>query len=1815
MDNNRNYMLREEYEELSQVNAKKEMEKRLPAVAPVRKLGKKRPRFGRNFGEKSVHAAKEMACVELVKMPTRPAGRRKVSSRKLASNREVVRNRNQETIQMSVEDAIMYFVQEHHKHELLYFKVNGKKDNPYDLQRVEKDDDDVDFIMSKSALMQHRDQTECIRIDDWVYQSQLYQNITLGISLFHAFQLRKILVNWAKNTKQLVFGHVREQLEQNLLLARPSYTATLLQMVSSGFEVASMQPIALSRKEKDLKSISFEAMRAAQKMKLDTLMEDIGLEHHQVEKAIYFVSQLIQTNQQVQPIVEQQYQRELNEIKMIHPKWRSSPISMISQTKNAMGWTKIQAKQDKVLMADFKKLLYYFYVGNFYQLALHQVQGVLQQIQNASCTPLNVTLQYTPQLQVQYYPSENDILHYFSDTINEFFHTLHKATRFALLNEEMAVPYCLSLQYILASDTTVKNYRKNLSHQLKLGYIAANQASRAFSSITPVVQHIAEFNPKDSKLEIITPSDEEDMVSLVQNIQKRILKYQDWIQVCQKLQVSYCAKFMDVNCKPMTRELIEKLGEYKLCIYQYLDEILVSSINHQVSWLKSTTAMYDERPQNLENFCRQLSDIRNAIEPEKAMHTDIRGIDNLFKALKDSSFLSSFMLQYNIMHQLVSKLMIAQVSNKKFRIQTTPLIKDQLEALFRKYKVRCEQILEVVSSKDFIFSEHDIPERLVVISTFKSEVLTIENKLKQLRSYQNLLGIKDCPFEELERLNYELELVGKLWGYAKQWQLFTAEIHNMPFTSINWSEKLKALVDFQVQLTTLHNNFETDLGEDTLEEISTIVDEFQIVVPLSSSNMEKRHWEQVFALLDYVPQAESTTMTPKPNDTPCSLKLQDLKDKSFQDFSAEIMSICRTANREKEIQDKYQALKSFWLEHFLELSPFEGTYKIDQQFLDHISAKLDDDLIVLESMLKAVANSEMHDTLLYWCDELVYFHQTFEKWASCQLKFWSINYVLEIPDIRENLACTCNEFEIFSLKWKSTLNRMNTVKKIKACLRKVATLEYFQEADILLEQVWKHLSEYLQEKRKVFARFHFVSDNDLIEIIAASQRAYNITNVISICYQHIEGLQMSDIVQPNKRRNNKLGSALIPGKGLLTLPSKRNKHEKNTNLGISKFYGKAGECVELAECLPISSNPEVWMPSFDRSIKQTIRNGLCEAISLISNIEQSLNAIDNGQFFKSAAHFPAQALIISGRICWTATCVAEFSKASPNWDSVALIWVDKIRHFTKGLTSRLGSQLRLRDDNLYLAFILQLKNQYRQIQIFKDRQVQHITDFAWCSSMRYNWCTQSMRCSILHSQSSYMYGSEYTSEISEIVTSPTTDRAILSLSVAIRLYCGSVLLGRPGEGKRSLLNSFSFSLGREYINVHCSRETTSQQYSRFLIGMIQSDLWICFSGLKTLNSGSLSILAHQLHAIHMAFAAHCTSMHIGGHSVKLHNFVSYLARIDVNHDMNHTALLRNLGTIGSLFLPISCVQANISILLEAYFSAYNFDDPVVATRVVCTVFHSIEANEVYFKGITLSAISAMRLMHYVSKLKSSSILSSEKSIVVHSMWKSLACRVMPDHKRKLEIILRQTYPTFKSTQLPDINFILVKRKVTEHMKQCCMQNISIFVHQVSQLHQNLQEYPVSVLVGAAYSGKTEVLKCFKSVCEMPSIQSNDDSSVSSSDSDTDACHIKFVRLCSESFKLETLYGSYSTKKAKWVDGILSIFVGVHSHDNNTDRITSCLVLDGKVDPAYMEPLTNLTNVNNTVGLPNGSYLSLGNTKLVLETTELVRNTSVWKNNK
>lgn len=138
--------------------------------------------------------------------------------------------------------------------------------------------------------------------------------------------------------------------------------------------------------------------------------------------------------------------------------------------------------------------------------------------------------------------------------------------------------------------------------------------------------------------------------------------------------------------------------------------------------------------------------------------------------------------------------------------------------------------------------------------------------------------------------------------------------------------------------------------------------------------------------------------------------------------------------------------------------------------------------------------------------------------------------------------------------------------------------------------VQKGLSNYLEVKRKAFPRFYFLSDDELLEILAQAKNVQAVQPHLRKCFDNIRQVRFE------------------------------------SDLQITRMYSAEGEEVVFRPPIYPERSVEYWLGDLERVMRNTIREIIGEALAVVDSIPRK----------EWVYMWPGQVTLCCGQAYWTA---------------------------------------------------------------------------------------------------------------------------------------------------------------------------------------------------------------------------------------------------------------------------------------------------------------------------------------------------------------------------------------------------------------------------------------------------------------------------------------------------------------------------------------------------------------------------------------------------
>jgi dynein heavy chain len=173
-------------------------------------------------------------------------------------------------------------------------------------------------------------------------------------------------------------------------------------------------------------------------------------------------------------------------------------------------------------------------------------------------------------------------------------------------------------------------------------------------------------------------------------------------------------------------------------------------------------------------------------------------------------------------------------------------------------------------------------------------------------------------------------------------------------------------------------------------------------------------------------------------------------------------------------------------------------------------AMLDEHIVLSQTMTFSPFKKPFEEEIETWNATLMHVSDCIEEWIKCQGQWMYLQPIFDSPDIMKQLPAENKKFKKVDKDWKESIRQTNECPNVlKSCTRE-GLLEKMRDANANLDIVQRGLKDYLESKRSVFARFYFLSNDELLEILSQTKEVRNVRAHLKKVFENMADLEFSD---------------------------------------------------------------------------------------------------------------------------------------------------------------------------------------------------------------------------------------------------------------------------------------------------------------------------------------------------------------------------------------------------------------------------------------------------------------------------------------------------------------------------------------------------------------------------------------------------------------------------------------------------------------------------------------------------------------------------------
>lgn len=938
--------------------------------------------------------------------------------------------------------------------------------------------------------------------------------------------------------------------------------------------------------------------------------------------------------------------------------------------------------------------------------------------------------------------------------------------------------------------------------------------------------------------------------------------------------------------------------------------------------------------------------------------------------------------------------------------------RDEMQGEQATFTKTLHEMEKEVATLEELHDLNDVVNIAAKVKEVENKIIAAQAKVKLFNSRETLFEQDVTDYEELNRIQKSFEPYSNLWATAKDWIELSQQWYKGRFVDLNAEDIEKNVEKFTIAInkaskffTKLDMKTQAAIASKIKAQVNEFSPEVPMIVTLRNPGMRDRHWEKIADQLhvDIMPIEDFTT--------------EQIIKMNLKDSLELIQKIGESAAKEYQIEQALVKMEKEWENMMLSIHPYRETGTGVLKGIDDINTILDEQITMTQTIMFSAFKGPFEARIDEWNRKLCCVSDVLEVWVTVQRNWLYLQPIFESADINRQLPAEGKKFSTVDKSWRQTISAAKAKPKVIEFCDNAKLLERFKESEILLDQVQKGLSDYLETKRAVFARFYFLSNDELLSILSESKDVKLVQPHLKKCFEGIDKVKF--------------------------LP----------DLQIDRFISPENEEIMCnTKINPVDKNVEVWMLELEAMMRESIREVMGRAIA-------SYTAVPRAKWMQQ---WPGMCVLNGSQLHWTREMEELFLKeGSKGPTTMYNRQVAQLADMTVLVRGKLSSSARTTVGALTVIDV----HARDVIKKLVDDEVETKDNFSWTSQLRYYWDGE---LSAQMVASTRPYGYEYLGNTFRLVITPLTDKCYLTLMGALQMIFGGAPAGPAGTGKTETTKDLAKALAMQCVVFNCSDGLDYIAMGKFFKGLAACGAWACFDEFNRINIEVLSVIGQQIMSIQMVIRAKESRMTFEGSDI----FVSERFAVFITMNPGYAGRSALPDSLQALFRPVAMMVPDYALIGEIMFFAYGFEyakecgAKMVTTFKLCSEQLSSQPHYDYGMRAVKTVITA------AGNLKRAEPDADEMVLLLRALQDVNIPKFLEMDLPLFEGIISDLFPGKKR---PDLDYGALMRTMKEEICNFGLQPIKFFITKVIQLYEMIIVRHGLMLVGPTGGGKSRNL--------------------------------------------------------------------------------------------------------------------------------------------
>ncbi|XP_028032579.1 dynein beta chain, ciliary-like isoform X2 [Bombyx mandarina] len=592
-----------------------------------------------------------------------------------------------------------------------------------------------------------------------------------------------------------------------------------------------------------------------------------------------------------------------------------------------------------------------------------------------------------------------------------------------------------------------------------------------------------------------------------------------------------------------------------------------------------------------------------------------------------------------------------------------------------------------------------------------------------------------------------------------------------------------------------------------------------------------------------------------------------------------------------------------------------------------------------------------------------------------------------------------------------------------------------------------------------------------------------------------------------------------------------------------------------APCCDCSGKVELWLNRVTDCMRYTLRD----------IFEHCVKSYEDKSRDEWVFDWPAQPALVGTQIWWTTETNQAFAKLEEGYENALKDYQKKQIAQLNALIVLLLSDLTVGDRQKIMTICTIDVHSRDVVAKLIVAKVETSNAFQWQSQLRHRWDSNLNNCFANICDAQFLYDYEYLGNTPRLVITPLTDRCYITLTQSLHLIMGGAPAGPAGTGKTETTKDLGRALGIMVYVFNCSEQMDYKSCGNIYKGLAQTGAWGCFDEFNRISVEVLSVVSVQVKSVLDAIKAKKKKFDFMGEYITLISTVGMFITMNPGY-AGRTELPENLK---ALFRPCAMVVPDFELICEIMLVAEGFQEARLLARKFITLYmlcrELLSKQDHYDWG--LRAIKSVLVV--AGSLKRSDRQRPEDQVLMRALRDFNIPKIVTDDTPVFMGLIGDLFPALDVPRKRDMDF---EKSLIEGALSMKLQPEPGFILKMVQLVELFAVRHSVFIIGFAGTGKSMVWQClyktYYLLKQKPFYNDLDPKAVTN----------------------DELFGVINQATREWKDGLFSTIM--RDMANMPGDGPKWIVLDGDIDPMWIESLNTLMDDNKVLTLASNERIAL-----------------------